>query len=246
MPAPSADGMQGAGTRIRIYAVNAADARSPELWDQLAPHCSDRRREQLARFVDSNDAWLSLLAETLLLAALASDWLPPRLAARPQLGRLASGKPRLEGALPRIHFNLSHSGDWCACAVSAYPVGIDVERIRMQELDGVDRYLNPEERDYLRTSDAAVRLRRFYEIWTMKESYVKAVGRGLSLGMDTFSVIGRSLSDLAPYRLKKFALDDLHPAAVCGWMCEMPDEWTVWTAERIAGTLRSAAFDKGG
>lgn len=176
------------------------------------------------------------MAEMLLRAALRADW--PQLCGQSglQFAENGHGKPYLEG-MAELHYNLSHSGSWCVCAVSAVTVGIDVEQIREQKLDWVLPYLSEEEKDDLLGRAEGERIRRFYEIWTMKESYVKAVGTGLSLGLNTFSVIGEGLSRLSPFHMKRYDLDAQHPVAVCADVPLFPAEIQIYTADGIGRLL---------
>lgn len=89
-----------------------------------------------------------------------------------RFARAANGKPSCP-ALP-LSFSLSHSGGYAACAVSARPVGIDLEGIRplRPALLGI---LSEEERAWV-GDDAA----RFARLWTAKEAMLKC--RGAALG----------------------------------------------------------------
>ena len=113
--------------------------------------------------------------------------------ARFEFERNASGKPGLRnasGELARLHFNLSHSAELMACAVSKTgKVGVDVEPI---EPDGgmvgmADNYFSEPEVDSLRALAETDQPRRFNQVWTLKEAYIKARGEGLTLALDSFS-----------------------------------------------------------
>ena len=93
------------------------------------------------------------------------------------------GKPFFVN-LPHIHFNVSHSGKYCVAAFSTSPVGIDVQEICTPFMDIADSFFNLEERNYLHSIDESVQPGAFYELWTLKESYVKAVGKGMQIPLD--------------------------------------------------------------
>lgn len=89
---------------------------------------------------------------------------------------------------PEIHFSLSHAGSWAMCAVSRQPVGCDVERTGRGDERLAKYCFAPEELEALgREKSRAAWDQQFTEIWTRKESYLKATGRGLSLQMKSFS-----------------------------------------------------------
>lgn len=100
------------------------------------------------------------------------------------------GKPALAGA-PGIHFNLSHSGDVAAFAVTRHgAIGVDVE-VQRENIDVLGlsaHFFAADEADALRKLPQTERTRAFYRCWTRKESFVKALGIGLSEPLDGFSV----------------------------------------------------------
>lgn len=95
------------------------------------------------------------------------------------------GKPCLNSH-PEIYFNISHSRGMAACAVGHVPLGIDVERIRPFRPSLAKRVLGEEERRDLENcgGDPEESANRFIRLWTLKESYAKADGRGLRIPMD--------------------------------------------------------------
>ena len=84
---------------------------------------------------------------------------------------------------PPLSFNLSHTRGLVACAVALdADVGVDAERID-RVADGEDiaaRYFTAGETAALMACDSPGRATRFIELWTLKEAYLKAIGRGLA------------------------------------------------------------------
>ncbi len=101
-----------------------------------------------------------------------------------ETGADSNGKPFVIGA-PDFHFNLSHAGKWVVIACADTPVGIDVEQVDANKAISsiAGRFYSPDEQDYVLDSPE-----RFFEVWTAKESYIKYVGTGLKMGLDSFSV----------------------------------------------------------
>ncbi|MEF0940978.1 4'-phosphopantetheinyl transferase family protein [Rhizobium sp. BR 362] len=94
---------------------------------------------------------------------------------------LADGSP--------LHFNLSHSADLAALAISDhYELGIDIEEIRFLKEDIAGRFFSHKECLILRALPPEAYLEGFYRCWTRKEAFVKAHGEGLSLPLDSFDV----------------------------------------------------------
>ena len=102
----------------------------------------------------------------------------------------ARGKPRL--ATPAtLHFNASQSGDFALFAfTSGCELGIDVERTRsMPDLKNIaDRFFCREEAAELMALPPEEREAAFFRCWTRKEAYIKAVGDGLAIPLDSFRV----------------------------------------------------------
>jgi phosphopantetheinyl transferase len=95
------------------------------------------------------------------------------------------GKPRLENAPCPLDFNLSHSGDWLACAVTAgTAVGVDLECCapRRDVMKLARRFFRAAEIAALQACPLEQQLELFYDYWTLKEARVKC--RGAALGQE--------------------------------------------------------------
>ena len=104
----------------------------------------------------------------------------------------AFGKPEIVrgGQGLDLRFNLAHTHGLAACAVALdEPVGVDVERWdRQRDFSRLSaRYFSPQEASLLEAVPEYAQRRLFFNIWTLKEAYIKARGAGLSLGLDRFS-----------------------------------------------------------
>ncbi len=91
----------------------------------------------------------------------------------------------------RLHFNLSDSKDLAVYAVTrGAELGVDVEILRpMPDAQGIaEHFFSVEERDRLRRVPPERKARAFFNCWTRKEAYIKAIGEGLSEPLDRFSV----------------------------------------------------------
>jgi 4'-phosphopantetheinyl transferase len=87
-----------------------------------------------------------------------------------------------------IGFNLTHSHGIVAGAfVLEHDIGIDVEKISRNISDIVSRFFSPEEKEYINRCYTSKK-NLSYQIWTLKEAYIKAKGVGLSLPLESFSV----------------------------------------------------------
>jgi 4'-phosphopantetheinyl transferase len=101
----------------------------------------------------------------------------------------ANGRPVLAGALSRLHFNLSHSGEMALAAFALNdPVGVDVERVRdlPDAIQIAERYFAAGEREAIRRAPADRRSAAFAVTWTRKEAILKALGLGLHAPLNSF------------------------------------------------------------
>ena len=88
------------------------------------------------------------------------------------------GKPMLVSG--EAYFNISHSFERVVCAVGNVPVGVDIEKIRPFSRGVVSRFFSEGEACYINEAESEeTSQRRFYELWTLKESYVKMTGEGV-------------------------------------------------------------------
>ena len=146
-------------------------------------------RARAARFVRDEDRRDFTAAHALLRTALSGCAPAPPDAwtfVVPEPG----GKPALGGGgAPPLSFNLAHTSGLVACVVSSgVEVGIDVERVD-RAADAIDlarRFFSPREVADLEACASGQRQARFIDIWTLKEAFVKAIGRGLAEPLDRF------------------------------------------------------------
>jgi 4'-phosphopantetheinyl transferase len=109
-----------------------------------------------------------------------------------QLQYTQHGKPFLSGITETgICFNLSHSGDRVIYAFSrGSQIGIDIEHIRpVEDVDQIaKRSFSPREYHTFRSVPEADRWKAFFNCWTRKEAFIKAIGEGLSFPLEKFEV----------------------------------------------------------
>ncbi|MBP0979528.1 MAG: 4'-phosphopantetheinyl transferase superfamily protein [Oscillospiraceae bacterium] len=95
------------------------------------------------------------------------------------------GKPFLINN--QLYFNISHSHEKVVVAVSSSEVGVDIEKISNRNLKIIDRYFTKKEKDFIFLDNNNIKIiNRFYIVWTLKESYLKFKGVGLTLKLNSF------------------------------------------------------------
>ncbi|HEY3919480.1 MAG TPA: 4'-phosphopantetheinyl transferase superfamily protein [Stellaceae bacterium] len=132
---------------------------------------------------------------------------------------LAHGKPVLE-THTGLHFNLSHSGERALLGVTTLAeIGVDIEFRRVvADRDAIARsYFAAGEYRALEGLASDLRDLGFFLCWTRKEAYVKAVGDGISLGLDRFEVT------LEPGTAARFLTLDGSAEAAAAWSLHQLD-----------------------
>jgi 4'-phosphopantetheinyl transferase len=103
------------------------------------------------------------------------------------------GRPYVANPSPatsRLSFNVSHTKGLIMMGVTiGTALGVDVENIGGREpyTEIADRYFSPSEVADLHSLPEPQQHKRFFDVWTLKESYIKARGMGLAIPLDGFS-----------------------------------------------------------
>jgi 4'-phosphopantetheinyl transferase len=114
-------------------------------------------------------------------------------------------KTKSDFELQNIHFNISHSANYVACAIADSPVGIDIEGRRKVNSAVAKRYFTDEEIESIHSDDD------FFKIWTFKEALGKYTGDGL------LPVIGKSERDvLDDVSVNRYTYGDFQICVVTG------------------------------
>ena len=215
----------GEGT-VHVWRVQL-DSNDPERHVSVLSG-SERERAAEFRFTSDRDRFVIAHAA---LRNLLSEYLgtsPDTISFEVgQHGKPAVYRPN-QVAWP--HFSLSHSVDLALIAVTgAGATGVDIERVR--SLDYIDdiaaAYFAPTERDTLQHYEGPDRVRAFYTCWTRKEAVLKALGLGLSAGLDGFAVSIRPEETPRILRMPR------------EW--GNPDDWTVNHLEPAPGYVGAVA-----
>lgn len=175
---------------------------------------SEDERDRAERFVFDRDRRRFIVARARLRELLAS-----RLDIRSDSVPLTTGvhgKPALAPGLANseLRFNVSHCDDLAVYAfASEREIGVDVELVRdVPDTDGIAaRFFSPRERETYRALAPEDRTVGFFNCWTRKEAFIKAVGDGLAYPLDRFDV---SLTPDEPAAILR--VEEV-PGDRCGW-----------------------------
>lgn len=211
---------------IQLYAVKIDHPLDQSKFKQLIQFTSKKKQARLNRLFHFEEAQRVLIADILSRYAIYKN-------TKIDLKKIVFvendyGKPFLKNNHD-LHFNLSHSGEWVVCAVHNQPVGIDVEQVKKTELEIARRFFTKKEYQTLLAKNGWQQLDYFYQLWTLKESYVKAIGRGLTIALNSFSlaiingqITLETKNNLENYFFKQYHLAANYRTAVCATKNEFP------------------------
>jgi len=173
----------------RVWTLALADGAGEEAVRPLLEFLDGAELARLERLKVAADRALFVAGRALARALLSAidgrpsaDW---RFAAGPH------GRPEIAGDNPSaLSFNISHTpGMAASAAICGAAVGVDVERLgRKAPFDDLAKHkFAAAEQALVLGADEADRARVFFSLWTLKEAYIKAIGRGLAEPLDGFA-----------------------------------------------------------
>ncbi len=192
----------------KFYVIDIRTLPDPKADAFSMKHLPKGRQEKCLKFVHKEDRQRSLGAGNIINQILAD------FNCKSVITEKTNGKPEADG----IFFNISHSGDYVIGVASDTPVGCDIEKMVKAPLEIADKFFYNNEKEYVLqhiNRDFA-----FWQMWTLKESYMKMTGEGMSLPLDKFSIDVNL--DISVYRdnikqnctFKHFVYND-HSISVC-------------------------------
>jgi 4'-phosphopantetheinyl transferase len=242
----SADGLLAADTAADLIrdAVEIVMARldvEADTVDALAACLPDEERQRASHFHFERDRRRFIVARAHLRQLLAA-----RLGIQPRSVEFAYGpfgKPGLAAASAAMdwRFNVSHSRD---IAVFAFchgrEVGIDIEAIHpMRDAETVAaHFFSRREHDAYLALHPRDREMGFFNCWTRKEAFIKAIGDGLRYPLDHFDV---SLAPEEPARILRVANMDGND---CGWSLRSFSPLAGYVTALVIERCRAAANDQ--
>ena len=165
-----------------LYICNTNVLDNKEVYEKAYNSLSKQRKEKVDKFKFLKDKKLSILSEVLLKKAFNSLNINSSFNYKYN----KQGKPYLED-IDSIKFNISHSGDYAICLLSKDEVGCDIEEIKNINLNIANKFFYNTE--YTSIFNSSNKIDTFYRYWTLKESFIKSLGLGLSLDLNSFEIL---------------------------------------------------------
>lgn len=213
---------------MKIIAVKL-DLNLPEPGRLLSTLDTDIQAK-IQRFRKSEDQLRAICGDLLIRTGAFEQWQLPAGRLKRTVNRY--GKPAFSD-YPSLHYNLSHSGHWVIAVFDTSPVGIDIEEVAGMEPGIADHFFAPAETKWLASLHPKQKTRAFYELWTLKESFIKADGKGLSIPLDSFrfefdeggTIYFHPPSDVQKqWHFKQYEIDPTYALAVCASHACFPEQ----------------------
>lgn len=160
------------------------------------------RKNKVVSYRNQNDQYLSLGAYVLLQKSLKYLGFAEKFT----LLYSKKGKPYIE-EFEQLHISYSHSGTKVFLVISDEEIGCDVEKNDIPRIEIAKQFFTKQEyEDCLKNNN-------FYRYWTIKESFTKALGQGISLPLNSFfvnfekNIVEQNITK-SVFNIKEFNLKD--------------------------------------
>lgn len=196
--------------------------------DFFLPYVSEETQKAVKRYKSEQVRRTKLLGETMTRQLLGSHF--GLDAGHCRIVKGEHGKPYVEG-VENVCFNLSHSGDFIVCAISDREIGIDIERMGKVRMGVARRFYHPGEVGLLESLNGDSQADLFFRYWSVKESFLKYTGSGLSSPLSGFMVsfqngeirLEKEHSRIPVY-IRECHIDEAYRCFVCS---ESPEAFTI-------------------
>lgn len=218
--------------RIDLWAAFPREITSPQLLNHYKSVLSPEERARMVRFVRPVDQHRFLITRVLTRSILARylDIDARSLTFdKNKYGRPHLNNPGIETGT--IAFNIAHTDDLILLGITKQrTLGIDVESIQRDaaSVDIANRFFSPLECTALNGLPAFKQHQRFFAYWTLKESYIKARGMGLSIPLEQFGFA--------------FPRTDLIELSIDPVLADQPSRWQFWQMELANEFLTAICF----
>lgn len=227
------------GKEVHLYVTSTELVEDEAGGEDYTAWLDPGERDRLARFTN-----LGARAQYLVGRALSKSVLARYLDVEPSAVRFEkteNGKPFLRSRASRgLEFNVTHKPGVVACAVAVgVRVGVDLELFKPEKTgeEIAKRFFSENENRFLDDYEGAAYARRFFQIWTLKEATIKALGLGMKLPLKHFALIPRCEPDAA----ESSAIDASFDAS----LNENPDDWQFHLRSIGENVIVSLALKRG-
>ena len=163
---------------MKLYRINIKNFDDPLKDQRLLELVGTERRKKVLQYRRPDDRKRSLGAGIIIKKILKEQGISEK-----NLKYSENEKPVAD----TLYFNVSHAGDYVVGVSSDCEVGCDIEKIEDAPLEIAERFFYSRESEYIKSAED--KNKAFFILWTLKESYMKMTGKGMSLPLDSFEVV---------------------------------------------------------
>ncbi|PEK93835.1 4'-phosphopantetheinyl transferase family protein [Bacillus mycoides] len=198
------------------------------LFNQFSNLISNEKRERMKRLLNLCDINRTLIGDLLIRSLVCQKYKMNNEEIKFIYNEY--GKPFVQN-FSDFHFNISHSGEWVVCATANSNVGIDIERVSdIEALKLANDFFSEEEFYDLSNMNSDEQINYFFDLWTLKESHIKMIGKGLYIPLNSFSVKKESRTLISytnipqNFYFRQYNIDPNYKISACATRDELPNE----------------------
>ncbi len=215
---------------VEVYAIRKIeDEDFTKLKDRLQSQLPVSSQQKINRYKNLRDLQRSLLGEVIVRRILSEKISIPTNEII--IKKSEKGKPYLADS-KKHYFNISHSGDWVVVAFADEEIGIDVELIRKINYQIARRFYSAAEFAELDKKEGQEKRDFFFDLWTLKESYLKLLGKGLTKSLSSFTIRKSDLefrliddkTEISSVFFKQYLLDMEYKLSTCSMSSDFTEK----------------------
>lgn len=218
----------GVNSMSEVFALKIDSGTKECNYDRLMSFVSSEKQARIKKYRMHEDVLRALFGDLMIRYVICTK---QNLTNEDLVFKLNDyGKPYLLGNTD-FHFNISHSGQWVVCIADSSPAGIDVEGIRGMDIKIAERFFSKDELIDINSKQPCDRVDYFFQLWTLKESYIKACGKGMSIPLDSFSIrmaanniYVEDSNKSSKWYFKQYDIGEGYKMAACSMHNNFPDD----------------------
>lgn len=219
-----------------IYAVDIEKFKDEKILEYLFKYITQEKSQRLSKFKITDDKKRGVIGELLVRYLICDNLKIKNNEIKFTYNKY--GKPFLKDYIG-LEYNISHSNQLVVCAIGDYAVGTDIEYIKNVELGAANYLFEKHEYEVFNNLPEHKKLDYFYSMWTLKESFIKAKGLGLSIPMNSFSINRDSEKDIyciyenCKYYFREYSISKDYKLSICSKLKDFPDEIKAYNFEEF-------------
>ncbi|HDR7659974.1 MULTISPECIES: 4'-phosphopantetheinyl transferase family protein [Bacillus] len=231
---------------IKIQAFYIPSHINPYLFERLFKLVDLDKQKKINQFTSVKDSYRSLIGDIAIRLLVCQKYHISNNKIFYQYNKY--NKPNI-ALNPPFFFNISHSGDWVVVISHTSEVGIDIEKIQDIDINISSKYFTYFEHQNLLSCKEEDRIPYFFDLWTLKESYIKFVGKGLSIPLNSFLIektcseqfkirnIHENFDNIENVFFKQYILDSNYSLSACAPTPNFPKDIEIFTIDDLKSLI---------